>query len=191
MVSKCTKFLCLCSGVLYGRKWTFHSNVVVIFLKPFRRQQLCPIHVLTFYYLPDVSWLCFQVIPALVHVIKPVLEQGSFLRVSQGFHHLLSVSINAFEDVIVGINLSLDVLKYQQQKSKHLSSLNKGRESLFSLVLLSTRTEHIVWLSWVTQRDAEGKTCNPINIIIKGLAFFSVRNGVWKSSLTVKQDLEL
>lgn len=83
----------------------------------------------------------------MVHVIKPVLEQGSFLRISQGFHHLLSVSINAPKDVIVGIDLGLDVLKYQQEKSKHLSSLNKGRESLFSLVLLSTRTEHIVQLS--------------------------------------------
>lgn len=76
----------------------------------------------------------------MVHVIKSVLEQGSFLRVSQGFHHLLSVSINAFKDVIMGINFSLDVLKYRQVQTSYFSKLKK---SLFLLVFLSSWTEHI------------------------------------------------
>lgn len=162
------------------------------FLSLFEDSNCAPFMSWHVHYLPDVSWLRLQVIPPLVHVIKPVLEQSSFLRVSQGFHHLLPVSINAFKDVIVGINLSLDVLKYQQEKSKYLRFLNKGRESLFSLVLLSTRTENIVWLSWVTlKRDAEGKTCNPADTIMKGLAFSNVRKGIQKTSLTLKQDIEL
>lgn len=122
-------------------------------------------------YLPDVSRLRLQVIPTMVHVIKSVLEQGSFLRVSQGFHHLLSVSINAFKDVIMGINFSLDVLKYRQVQTSYFSKLKK---SLFLLVFLSSWTEHIAWHSWATlERGAEKKSCNTINIIIKGPTFFS------------------
>lgn len=60
---------------------------------------------------PDAGWFGLQVIPALVHVIQPVLQKRSLFWAAQSFDHLRLVPLHAFIDVIVGIDLGLDVLK--------------------------------------------------------------------------------
>lgn len=65
---------------------------------------------------PDVGWFGLQLVPALVHVIQSVLEEHSFLWAAQRFDHLRLVPIHTLVDVIVGIDLSLDVLQIQKNR---------------------------------------------------------------------------
>lgn len=67
-------------------------------------------------YRPDVGWFGLEVIPALVHVIQPVLQEGGFFGAAQGFDHLRLVAVHALVDVIVGIDLRLDVLENRRQR---------------------------------------------------------------------------
>lgn len=67
-------------------------------------------------YRPDVGWFGLEVIPALVHVIQPVLQEGGFFGAAQGFDHLWLVAVHALVDVIVGIDLCLDVLENRRQR---------------------------------------------------------------------------
>ena len=68
------------------------------------------------FYSPDIGWFGLQVAPALVHVIQSVLEKHSFLWATQSLDHLRLVSIHTLVDVIVGIDLSLDVLQTHGQR---------------------------------------------------------------------------
>ena len=47
----------------------------------------------------------------MVHVVQAVLEEHRLLRAAQGLDHLGLVPLHAAVDVVVGIDLSLDVLK--------------------------------------------------------------------------------
>lgn len=67
-------------------------------------------------YRPDAGWFGLEVIPALVHVIQPVLQEGGFFGAAQGFDHLRLVAVHALVDVIVGIDLRLDVLENRRQR---------------------------------------------------------------------------
>lgn len=120
----------ICTQGSFMKENRYFISMLCSYLSSFLEDRNCPITPWCFHYSPDVCRLCLQVIPALVHVIKSVLKQSSFLRVSQGFHHFLSVSINTFKDVIVGINFSLNVLKHQQEKFKHSSVSRQGESWL-------------------------------------------------------------
>lgn len=50
-----------------------------------------------------------------------MLEEHGFLRAAQSLDHLRLVAVHALEDVIVGIDLSLDVLQTHRQKGKSLT----------------------------------------------------------------------
>lgn len=68
------------------------------------------------FYWPDVGRFGLQVAPALVHVIQSVLEEHGFLWAAQSLDHLRLVAVHTLVDVIVGINLSLDVLQIHRYK---------------------------------------------------------------------------
>ncbi|TNN68472.1 hypothetical protein EYF80_021257 [Liparis tanakae] len=71
------------------------------------------------------------VAPALVHVIQPMLEEHSFIRAAQSLDHLRLVPVHTLVDVIVGVDLSLDVLQIHRQ-IKEVSKSSK----LFEVVRL-------------------------------------------------------
>lgn len=67
---------------------------------------------------PDVGWFGLQVTPALIHVIQSVLEEHGFLWAAQSLDHLRLVPVHTLVDVIVGVDLSLDVLEIQRRWRK-------------------------------------------------------------------------
>lgn len=70
---------------------------------------------------PDVGGFGLQVAPALVHVIQSVLEEHSLVWAAQCFDHLRLVPVDTLVDVIVGIDLSLDVLKTQKEDDRFIN----------------------------------------------------------------------
>lgn len=111
-------FMTFCYNALFSPGWraAYKQQTAINTNEKGKKNYICKYCIKVYW--PDRGGFGLQIAPALVHVIQSVLKKHSFLRAAQSLDHLWLVPIHTPVDVIVGINLSLDVLKIQDKNSR-------------------------------------------------------------------------